>query len=288
MNNITRSTLNIVAVGAHPDDIEFGAGGTLTLLAEMGHSIHFVTMTPGDLGSPVVFGEDIAATRFQEAKRSASLFEGTYDCVGAEDLHVKHSQELVKEVVRVLRKYEVDLLFTHPPRDYMKDHEETHEIVRDAANRLPVPRYQRVQVKSGNFPPEIESIPFLYYWAPYGGLNYAGEVFPAHFLISLGENEIEQKKDSLKYHESQREWLRKHYGTDEYIDNMLEISRKWLKQFDLEESTDNVHAEPFIQDLSSGFPTENLLAKLLKNRSIVPSEKDEETEFGKSNNLFLE
>ncbi len=245
-------------------------------------------MTPGDLGSPVVFGEDIAATRFQEAKNSAQLFDGTYDCIGAEDLHVKHSQELVKEVVRVSRKYEADLLFTHPPRDYMKDHEETHEIVRDAANRLPVPRYQRVQVKSGNFPQEIESIPSLYYWAPYGGLNYAGEVFSAHFLISLTEKEIEQKQDALKCHESQREWLRRHYGTDEYIDNMLEISKKWLKQFDLEESTENVHAEPFIQDLSSGFPAENLLSELLKERSIATGERKPGIENGKAENIFIE
>ncbi len=257
-------------------------------MAEAGHSIHFVTMTPGDLGSPVVFGEDIAATRFQEAKESARLFEGTYDCIGAEDLHVKHSQDLVKEVVRVLRKYEVDLLFTHPSRDYMKDHEETHEVVRDAANRLPVPRYQRVQVKSGNFPPEIDSIPALYYWAPYGGLNYAGEVFPAHSLISLGEKEIERKKEALKCHESQREWLRKHYGTDEYVDNMLEISRKWLRQFDLEESTEYAHSEPFIQDLSSGFPAENLLKKLVKDRWLSTAERGPATENGQANNLFLE
>lgn len=280
--------LEVVAVGAHPDDIEFGAAGTLKLLAEGDHSIHFVTMTPGDLGSPEVFGEDIAATRFHEARESARLFEGTYDCIGAEDLQVKHSQGLVKEVVRVLRKYDVDLLFTHPPQDYMKDHEETHEIVRDAANRLPVPRYQRVQVKSGNFPPKIDSIPPLYYWAPYGGLNYAGEVFPAHFLISLGEEEIDHKKSTLKCHESQREWLRQHYGTDEYVKNMLEISKKWIKQFDLEDDVSRVHAEPFIQDLSSGFPQEDILSKLLEDRSIYTGEQKPATNLGKEENLFIE
>ncbi|MBS3736850.1 MAG: PIG-L deacetylase family protein [Candidatus Bipolaricaulota bacterium] len=285
---MNQKKLEIVAVGAHPDDIEFGAAGTLKLLAEQGHDIHFVTMTPGDLGSPEVFGDDIAATRFREARESARLLDGTYDCIGAEDLQVKHSQELVKEVVRVLRKYEVNLLFTHPPRDYMKDHEGTHEIVRDAANRLPVPRYQRVQVKSGNFPPKIDSIPPLYYWAPYGGLNYAGKVFPAHFLISLAEEEIDHKKNALKCHESQREWLRQHYGTDEYVENMLEISKKWIKQFDLEEDISRAHAEPFIQDLSAGFPQENLLGELLEDRLISSGEHKPATRHGRDENLFIE
>ncbi len=245
-------------------------------------------MTPGDLGSPEVFGEDIVATRFKEAQESAKLFGGTYDCIGAVDLHIQHSQELVKEVLRVLRKYEVDLLFTHPPRGYMKDHEETHEIVRDAANRLPVSRYQRVQVKSGNFPPEIDSIPQLYYWAPYGGLNYAGEVFPAHFLVTLSKSEIERKQDALGCHASQREWLRQHYGTDEYIENMLEISRTWLKQFALEEEVKEKHAEPFIQDLSAGFPGSNLLKELLEDKLISTGERASATRKGRKENLFTE
>ncbi len=257
------------------------------MLADKGHLIHFVTLTSGDLGSPVVFGEDIAARRFDEAKESAQLFGGTYDCIGAEDLKVKHSEELVKEVVRVLRKYEVDLLFTHPPRDYMKDHEETHQIVRDSANRLPVPRYQRVQIKSGNFPPEIDSIPPLYYWAPYGGLNYAGEVFSAHFLVTLTEEEITRKQEALKCHESQREWLRKHYGTDEYIENMLEISRKWLKQFNLAEEVESAHSEPFIQDLSSGFPSENTLSEILSSQVTSTNERKPGTLHEKEN-LFLD
>ena len=256
------------------------------MLSEADHTIHFISMTPGDLGSPVVFGEDIAAIRFEEAKKSAELFGGTYDCVGAEDLHIKHTQELVKEVVRILRKYEVDLLFTHPPRDYMKDHEETHEIVRDAANRLPVSRYQRVQVKSGNFPPKIDSIPHLYYWSPYGALNYRGEVFPAHFLIALSETEIKQKQKALGCHESQREWLRQHYGTDEYIENMLEISRKWLKQFGHEKGVKEKHAEPFIQDLSAGFPNSNLLQQLLEDQFIATGVRKPATRHGNKENLF--
>lgn len=265
---MSEEDLEIVAVGAHPDDIEFGAAGTLKLLADKGNSIHFVTMTPGDLGSPEVFGEDIGARRFKEARSSSNLFDGTYDCVGAGDLEVKHSRDLINEVVRILRKYDVDIIFTHPPRDYMKDHEETHDIVRDAANRLPVPRYQRFRVKSGNYPSEVDSIPTLYYWAPYGGLNYAGQVFPAHFIISLGQSEVKLKKNALKCHESQREWLRRHYGTDEYIENMLDISSTWVKQYGLEDRASEEHAEPFLQDLSAGFPQKNLLKEILQENFL--------------------
>ena len=43
--------MNILAIHAHPDDIEILAGGSMALLASAGHSLTFVTMTPGDCGS---------------------------------------------------------------------------------------------------------------------------------------------------------------------------------------------------------------------------------------------
>lgn len=288
MKMVTKtSTLSVVAVGAHPDDIEFNAAGLMKLLAGKGHSLHFVTMTAGDMGSSRTMGEDIAARRFGEAQKSAKRFNATYDCIGQRDFAIGQLPGSVKEVVRVIRKYEANILLTHPRKGYMKDHEKTHDVVRDAAIRSPVPRYCRMEVKSGNFPPELESIPFLYYWSPHGGLDCEGEVFPAHFLVLLGEEEIEAKKKALECHSSQREWLKRHYGTDEYIDMMVREAGLWLTQFNLQDETEAEYAEPFIQDLSAGFPRKDIIKEILEDRVLATDNYRSAWKSLDADNLFL-
>jgi LmbE family N-acetylglucosaminyl deacetylase len=69
MVNMTR----ILAIHAHPDDIEIFAGGTLALLAGRGHQITMATMTPGDCGSIEQGPDETAAIRRREAATSAAL-----------------------------------------------------------------------------------------------------------------------------------------------------------------------------------------------------------------------
>src|SRR6266568_2490924 len=57
----------ILAIHAHPDDVEILAGGTLALLAAAGHTITIVTMTPGDCGSAELPADEIADIRRNEA-----------------------------------------------------------------------------------------------------------------------------------------------------------------------------------------------------------------------------
>ena len=66
----------ILAIHAHPDDIEFQCAGTLALLAEVGCPITLATMTPGDCGSVERDAEAIAAVRRAEAKASAGPDRG--------------------------------------------------------------------------------------------------------------------------------------------------------------------------------------------------------------------
>ncbi len=64
-------SLRILALHAHPDDIEFQCAGTLTLLRQAGHHVTIATMTPGDCGSAVHDAETIAAIRRDEARSAA-------------------------------------------------------------------------------------------------------------------------------------------------------------------------------------------------------------------------
>ena len=59
----------ILAIHAHPDDVEFQCAGTLALLAQRGHHLTIATMTPGDCGSAELGPEEIGFVRREEARR---------------------------------------------------------------------------------------------------------------------------------------------------------------------------------------------------------------------------
>ena len=86
------------------------------------------------MGYPKPFGEDVEAIRYSEAKASARKLDATYDCLGHRDLEISDSPESVREIVRLLRQYETDIVITHPRDEYMLDHERTYRAVRAATN----------------------------------------------------------------------------------------------------------------------------------------------------------
>jgi len=263
--------LNVVAVGAHPDDIEFSALGTLKLLKDKGHNLHFVTMSAGSVGCPEAFGEDIEATRYSEAKASAQRLGATYDCLGQKDLEISDSPESIRQVVRLLRYYKADIVITHPRDDYMLDHERTHRAVRAATNHTTIPRYCRFEVEGGRMAGALRSMPHLYYWSPQGCVDLYGEVFAAHFLVTLSDEEMRVKREGLATHVSHRQWLKRHYGVDQYIAIMERWASLWIPHFGLAKKTEYKYAEAFAQDLSSGFSRTDIMRKILGDR-VLPTE----------------
>jgi len=95
-----------------------------------------------------------------------------------------------------------------------------------------------------------------------------GEVFPAHFLITLSDREMRVKRKGLAIHASQREWLKRHYGVDQYIAMMEKWARLWIPHFSLEREAEYKYAEAFAQDLSIGFPRTDILRKILEDRLL--------------------
>ena len=71
-------TTRVLAIHAHPDDVEILAGGTMALLAGMGHAITIATFTAGDLGSRDQGREEISAVRRAEAARAAARIGAAY------------------------------------------------------------------------------------------------------------------------------------------------------------------------------------------------------------------
>ncbi len=123
----------VLALMAHPDDVEFTCAGLLTLLRQAGWDVHIATMTPGDLGSATLSSEEIARVRRGEAAASAALLEATYTCLEYRDLTVVYGEETKRTASAILRMVRPDLLVTLHPSDYMEDHTETARIAREAA-----------------------------------------------------------------------------------------------------------------------------------------------------------
>src|ERR1700722_4606841 len=112
MSDVTSSTVRILALHAHPDDIEFQCAGTLALLARVGCPITLATMTPGDCGSAVLEAEAIPAVRRLEAKAAADLIGADYTCLEFRDLAIFDDDESRRRVVEALRRSRPDIVLT--------------------------------------------------------------------------------------------------------------------------------------------------------------------------------
>ena len=98
--------VSILAIHAHPDDVEFLAGGTMALLAGLGHPLTIATFTPGDCGSKQLGPEEIAVVRRREAANAAALIGASYLCLEMRDMAIfndETSRRLVTETLRQTR-----------------------------------------------------------------------------------------------------------------------------------------------------------------------------------------
>src|SRR5262245_36929246 len=151
--------IRVLALHAHPDDVEFQCAGTLALLREKGCHLTIATMTPGDCGSAEHGPEEIAAIRRREAREAAAIVGAEYSCLEFRDLAIFNDDDSRRRVVEALRRLRPDLILTAPPVDYICDHEATHLLVRDACFAAPAPNYATRQWDPA---PPLGKIPHLY------------------------------------------------------------------------------------------------------------------------------
>lgn len=244
----------VLAIHAHPDDIEFQCAGTLALLKQKGCPITLVTMTPGDCGSAELGPDEIARIRRAEAQASADLLGAEYRCLEFRDLSIIVDDDSRRRVVEAVRRARPDIVLTAPPTDYMCDHEATSRLVRDACFTAPIPNYATHQWEPA---PPIDRIPHLYYVDAIEGTDYYGNPVKPEFILDISST-FELKQQMLACHDSQRSWLRKQHGIDEY----LERSARWSSLRGGEIGVD--YGEAFTQHKGHPYPGDNLLLELLE------------------------
>jgi LmbE family N-acetylglucosaminyl deacetylase len=243
----------ILSILAHPDDAEFLCTGVLARLRkERGWDIYIATMTPGDCGSAELPPEEISRIRREEGRQAAALIGGHYRCIEERDLLVTYNEVALGKIVRLMRKVQPRIVLTHSPADYMLDHEMTSMLTRGAAFAAPIPNFLRDQ----DLGRPLASIPHLYYCDPIEGKDPMGRDVEPSFCIDVS-GVIETKASMLAAHASQREWLLKHHGMDQYLQAM----RDWGAHRGKPRGVG--YAEGFRQHLGHSYPQDNLLGELL-------------------------
>lgn len=253
------STSTALAFFAHPDDAEFLCAGALARLHARGFTIHFATMTAGDGGSAELPPAEIARIRLGEAAQSAALLAGTHQWAGSQDLLLCYDPPTLRRVIEIVRRVNPQLVFTHSPQDYLLDHEITSQLVRAACFAASVPN---VQTLAETATPATAHVPHLYYCDALEGKDSFGAPVPPGFYVDISD-EIETKAQMLACHASQREWLLRQHGMDQYLQAM----RDWSARRGTEAGV--AYAEAFRQHLGHAYPQSNLLAEVL---GILPAQ----------------
>ena len=129
--------LDALAVGAHPDDVEFSCGGTLIKLASLGYRVGVLDMARGELGT-----RGTGEIRAQEAQAAAQAMRlAVRDNLELPDGHIWLTEESRVKMVRKIRLYRPTVIFTHYWEDPHPDHVHTCQIVREAAHVAGLAKY---------------------------------------------------------------------------------------------------------------------------------------------------
>ncbi len=120
--------LDVLGVGAHPDDVELGCGGTLAVLAAAGRRVGILHLTRGEAGT-----RGTAAQRQREAEAAAEALGAAellfMDCG---DGSLRHGPEEEDALIGLLRRYRPEVVLAPTPADRHPDHGRAHRLVEDA------------------------------------------------------------------------------------------------------------------------------------------------------------
>jgi N-acetylglucosamine malate deacetylase 1 len=209
-----------MAIGAHPDDIEFMMAGTLMLLGRAGYEIHYMNLANGSCGSAEMDAGTTIRVRRQEAMQACQGVSAVFHESLVNDIEIYYERTTLARLGAVLREVAPHIVLTHSPQDYMEDHMNTARLVVTAVFCRGMP----------NFPVEPYRVPAegevtLYHAQPYGNRDGLNELVTPALFVDVG-SVMAQKETMLACHKSQKEWLDKSQGLDSYLETMRQLMRE--------------------------------------------------------------
>jgi LmbE family N-acetylglucosaminyl deacetylase len=217
----TPRPLQILVFGAHPDDPDFSSGGVAALYSQAGHRVKFVSMTNGDAGHHEIGGVELARRRYAEAQAVARVLGlAEYQVLDNHDGELEPTIANRRQVIRIIREFQPDLILTPRPNDYHPDHRYTSVLVQDAAYMVTVPNIVALT-------DHLSRNPVIAYVNDRFRHPYP---FTPDVAVDIGPV-LEQKLNALHCHTSQvYEWLPYNAGRSGEVPSGEAERRQWLAE----------------------------------------------------------
>jgi bacillithiol biosynthesis deacetylase BshB1 len=179
------SKIDVLAVFAHPDDMELCVGGTLLKMKSLGYKTGALDITRGDMGT-----RGTVEGRAEEAKHAAEILKlDVRDNLGLPDGHVFADDESRTKLVRKLREFQPKIVLTHQENDPHPDHDHIVQLVRESARLSSMKNYD------GDFGQERIKVPIVAHNV------FSQRVYPS-FIIDISDF-LEEKMQAIAAHKSQ-------------------------------------------------------------------------------------
>lgn len=204
--------MRVLAVGAHPDDIEILCAGTLARYATEGHAVTICIATDGGAGHLHIPPPELARIREGEARQAALLVGAEFIWLGYHDEYLTDDMETRLKFVDAIRQARPDLILTHAPEDYHPDHRKVQRLVFDASFLSSV---KAVETEHPYHPAVVP----LYYFDTLASVNF----IPTEFVNITST--FETKLAMMRAHASQITWLKDHDNIDilDFITTMAKL-----------------------------------------------------------------
>lgn len=180
--------LDILAFGAHPDDVELGAGGTLAKHVDLGYKVGIIDLTKGEMGT-----RGTPEIRLKESDHAAKILGcDLRKNLGLRDGFITNNEESQLEVIRAIRKYQPDIVLCNAPSDRHPDHGNAATLVKESVFKAGLKKLTTIEgtTEQENWRPKR-----LYHYIQYHTLE-------PDFVVDISDH-FEAKMASIKAHESQ-------------------------------------------------------------------------------------
>ncbi len=219
-----QKSLTVLAMTAHPDDIEFLMSGTLMLLKETGADIHICNLANGCYGSEVTPPKKLSTVRAGEAQAAAKLIGATWHRSLFDDLGIFYNAPSLAKVTAIIRRIKPDVVLTLALRDYMEDHCVAARLTSSATFNRCIPYYV-----SDPAEPSYSNPVALYHVLPHSLMDMERHMPSPDFVVDVS-SVIDLKREMLAMHKSQEGWLDSTQRVS-YIESMVERAREIGERF---------------------------------------------------------
>jgi LmbE family N-acetylglucosaminyl deacetylase len=211
---------SLLAIAAHPDDIEFLMSGTMLHFREAGYELHYLNLSSGNLGSQDHDEDETARMRADEARAAALLLGATWHPPFLHDLEIFYDIHAIRHLSGLIREIQPSLILTHSLEDYMEDHTCTARLAVTAAFSRGMKNFRTHPER-----PIHEGEVAVYHAQPHMNRDAMGKIIRPALFVDIGAV-MDTREKALAVHRTQQSWLDASQGMDSYLSTMRDNARE--------------------------------------------------------------